>query len=119
MCNGTATYYVRCGHSAIVWRRCEYPRSAFCRMSQAGEEYRDEMCRHRWCPCDGSLWACCRCMGLNRWSDCGSCRHVKCQLCGSGINAEQWGVPNYEDPRYVQWRRHYLRQEQERASRNR
>ncbi|KAI0873819.1 hypothetical protein GGS24DRAFT_461739 [Hypoxylon argillaceum] len=87
-----------------------------CQLAQAGEEFRDERCSHRWCPCDGQPWACCQCRSLSRWAECGRCGHMRCAAgCEAGADPARWGTPRWEDPRYIQWRRSYLTQERNRA----
>ncbi|KAI1187645.1 hypothetical protein F5B17DRAFT_430306 [Nemania serpens] len=117
MCVGIMVYYVGCGHSAMQWRRCARAGTPQCRRVHNGgeEEFREEKCRHAWCPCDYLLWACCRCHSANLWADCVDCRHLRCRDGCEAGGGSGTRFPGFQDPRYLRWHERFVEQERERG----
>ncbi|GAW21087.1 hypothetical protein ANO14919_106000 [Xylariales sp. No.14919] len=111
MCHGVASYYIQCGHSAVEWQKCEHPGTFWCNTTQK-DEFRNDTCNHRWCPCDGEIWTCCTCRKLNMWGDCIGCKGVKCYRC---VYTPRLRGEHFQDSRYVEWKRQYDAQEAARS----
>ncbi|GAW25759.1 hypothetical protein SAMD00023353_1202080 [Rosellinia necatrix] len=112
MCQGTAVYFIQCGHSSVEWQGCEHRGTDSCRPTRAREAYRDAACGHGWCLCRGDLWNCCGCRGVSKWGECLDCAHVRCWRCPPTLYVGRRVSLAFEDPRETYWRQRYEEQEQ-------